>query len=409
MAPDTDNAGQRLHVDDDGDDEDVQASSASVYAVSTYPKVQPAYQVEQPYENGLDGATIDSSRTLYAEDVDYVIACGRQYVGNYYMPVDQEEQTRCYVMHQVYLKLFNLELTTVPLDDPKYILDVGTGIGEWAIGMAEKYPQAEVFGTDIAPIQPTQQVPFNVEFNIENAEEEWVRPANTFDLVHFRSMAGAFSDWRYIYEQTFECLRPGGWIEVLDFDDMFTAQSFVAYYPPESQGHTFFRALQEAERRAGKGGPGLLHHTDPKLLMEVGFVDIEENSYDIGIGARESESYGNFWLFALMTGYEAVAMRLLTQVLGWDEHYVRELCHAVAQETKEIAEDEARPDGFSVTLKVIVGRKPTVPGQWTAKALNENASMELADYTGSGTGSGSGDESTIGSLSKRTIKSDDTA
>lgn len=58
MADDTDDAAQRLHAEDDGDEEHVQASSASVYAASTYPKVQPAYQVEQPYENGLDGATM---------------------------------------------------------------------------------------------------------------------------------------------------------------------------------------------------------------------------------------------------------------------------------------------------------------------------------------------------------------
>jgi len=73
------------------------------------------------------------------------------------MPIDQTEQTRQYVLHQVFLKVFDLELTTVALDQPGYILDIGTGIGEWAIGMAEKYPEAEVFGTDICPIQPTHQ------------------------------------------------------------------------------------------------------------------------------------------------------------------------------------------------------------------------------------------------------------
>lgn len=41
---------------------------------------------------------------------------GRQYCGDYFMPIDQVEQTRQYVIHQVYLKTFNLELTTIPLD-----------------------------------------------------------------------------------------------------------------------------------------------------------------------------------------------------------------------------------------------------------------------------------------------------
>lgn len=347
---------------------------------------------------------------MYAEDVDYVTHCGRQYVSNYFMPIDQEEQTRSYVMHQVYLKLLNLELTTVPLDNPKYILDVGTGIGEWAIGMAEKYSECDVFGTDIAPIQPTHQVPFNVEFNIENAEDEWIRPANTFDMVHFRTMAGAFENWPFIYQQTIECLRPGGWIEIMDFDDMYTSQSFISFYPPDSQGHRYFKALQEALLLAsdrGAGGFGLLHHMDRDLLTETGFVDIQESVFQIGIGERENESYGKFWLFAVMTGFESVSMRLLTKYLGWDEAYVRELCHGVAQETKEIAEDYERPEGFSIGLKVLVGRKPDVDEDWMAKELNENASMK---NTGSSS-TGSGDDSTIGSMSisNRTITSDDTA
>ena len=56
-----------LEVDDDArsgydeeEDEGYQASdhARSVYAMSMYPGVQPAFQVEQPYENGQDSATM---------------------------------------------------------------------------------------------------------------------------------------------------------------------------------------------------------------------------------------------------------------------------------------------------------------------------------------------------------------
>jgi hypothetical protein len=63
--------------------------------------------------------------------------------------------------------------------------------------MGEEYPQAEVIGTDIAKIQPSA-VPPNVFFEIDDAEEEsgWTYPDDNFDLVHFRSMKGAFRDVR---------------------------------------------------------------------------------------------------------------------------------------------------------------------------------------------------------------------
>ncbi|KAK3940506.1 Demethylmenaquinone methyltransferase [Diplogelasinospora grovesii] len=379
-----------LEVDEDEPDE-----TASVYAMSAYPRVSPAFRVEQPYENGnaLDSATIDSSRTLYADDFDFVVEHGRQYCGDYFMPIDPTEQTRQYVIHQVYLKLFNLELTTVPLDNPKYILDIGTGIGEWAIGMAEKHPECEVFGTDIAPIQPTQQVPFNVEFHIENAEDEWIRPADAVDLVHLRNMTGAFSDWRFIYGQAFNCIKPGGWIEIIDFDDYYAYENFLGMYPNGSPAHILVNAVYEAAQMSGR--PRGVEHMSQQLLIDAGFVDIGESKYDLGLGTRENSSFGKFWLFAVVTGIEASCMRLLTRQMGWDEDYVRDLCDKVAHETKMLAEDPARAQRFVVKLRVLVGRKPTVSGQWTAKALNENAKITVNN------GELSGDDSTIGSRAGR--------
>jgi SAM-dependent methyltransferase len=319
---------------------------------------------------------------------------GRQYCGDYFLPIDQTEQTRQYVIHQVYLKLFDLELTTVPLENPRYILDIGTGIGEWAIGMAEKYPQCEVFGTDIAPIQPTHQVPFNIEFHIENAEEEWIRPANTVDLVHFRNMEGAFANWPFVYSQAFACLKPGGWIEVIDWEDFFADKNYLSFFPEGSPPRILINAVLEAAALAGK--PHDSRHLSKDMLMEAGFVDIQETVYDLGIGSRENSSYGKFWLFSIVTGIEPTCLRLLTKYGGWDADEVRQLCDKVARETRLVADDPARVDSFVVKLRVVVARKPTVPGQWSARTLNESAKMR--DY--------SGDESTIG---ERTIRSEETA
>jgi SAM-dependent methyltransferase len=295
------------------------------------------------------------------------------------MPNDVTEQTRQYVIHQVYLKLFDLELTTVPLRDPKYILDVGTGIGEWAIGIAERYPDCEVFGTDIAAIQPTDQVPFNVEFHIEDAEDEWIRPADAFDLVHIRNMAGAFRDWAFIYRQAFACIRPGGYIEVLDFDDHRGYKNFASWFPEGSAVQLMTNAIRQASEMDGR--PKGVAHLDPRCLREAGFVDVRAEQHDIPLGRRENARFGEDWLFACVTGLEAICLRLLTKYLRWEAGYVRGLCDEVAREVKRMAEDPTRAKGFVVKLRVLVGRKPEVgeaaaaatapSGQWTVEGRAE--------------------------------------
>ena len=46
------------------------------------------------------------------------------------------------------------ELHLAPVKDPKWILDLGTGTGIWAIDMADKFPEANVIGTDLWSVPP---------------------------------------------------------------------------------------------------------------------------------------------------------------------------------------------------------------------------------------------------------------
>jgi len=64
--------------------------------------------------------------------------------------------------HHVLTLLLDGKLHRAPIDsDIQKVLDVGTGTGLWAIDFGDTYPNAEVIGTDLSPIQPSW-VPPNV-------------------------------------------------------------------------------------------------------------------------------------------------------------------------------------------------------------------------------------------------------
>jgi SAM-dependent methyltransferase len=283
------------------------------------------------------------------------------------MPNDDDEQVRLQLLNQVYLKIFDGELTTVPLEGPTHILDIGTAVGEWAIDMAEAYPECEVTGTDISNIFE-RRVPQNVYWEIDDAEIEWERPSNYYDLVHLREMTGAFADWEAIYRSAFRCLKPGGWIEVLDFDDRNGMRDLFAYFEHESLLFKLAQDLQEASVLSGR--PRGIEHLEPRLLVNAGYVDVKLTEYSVPLKTQDG-STGKFWLLACLNGMEPVCMRLLTKFKGWSPDNVRLACEMVGEELITLAQDPQRAKTFVVKLRVLTGRKPGNHVRWSTAPLGE--------------------------------------
>ena len=91
-------------------------------------------------------------------------------------------------------------------------MDVGTGTGIWCADFGDEFPNCEVIGTDLSPMQPSW-VPPNVRFEIDNAEDEWTWGENVFDFIHVRTLVGNIKDWDRLYQQAFKALKPGGYLE----------------------------------------------------------------------------------------------------------------------------------------------------------------------------------------------------
>jgi trans-aconitate methyltransferase len=156
------------------------------------------------------------------------------------------------------------------------VLDFGTGTGVWAIDFAEEFPDAEVIGTDLSPIQPSW-FPSNCRFEVDDAESEWLYGNQPFDYIHGRGMTGGIGDWRKLVRQAYNNLQPGGWLELQEHETEIMSDDGT-----HLQAKNFMlwqHKLNEASRVFGK--PFTDYHHHKQRMEEAGFVDVVDDAYKV--------------------------------------------------------------------------------------------------------------------------------
>lgn len=238
----------------------------------------------------LDEAYAESSKSGYltslASDVRRgILENGRLYPSygrhEYGMPVDEQELDRNDLQHAKFLLLLHDRLFLAPIPpSPTRILDVGTGTGIWAIDIGDMYPEAEVIGTDIAPVQPNW-IPHNVQFFLEDAEDAWTFTPSSFSFVFGREITFAVRDWPNFISQAWTALKPGGWLELsathprtqcddgsLDLTKSFLAQTASIYIEiAKAMGASLDAPYLWAEQ-----------------MQAAGFVDVETHRIKMPLG-----------------------------------------------------------------------------------------------------------------------------
>ncbi|KAJ5492785.1 hypothetical protein N7539_001531, partial [Penicillium diatomitis] len=179
--------------------------------------------------------------------------------------------------------------------------------------VADQFPNATVRGVDLFP-PPINWVPPNCLFEVDDVQKPWTWK-EPFDLIHIRQLLGSFTpdEWRDLYQQCFENLVPGGWIEQMEFD--VRVRSDDASLPPNSVlagwGETFISCAARA------GRPLTTQETMRASIESVGFVDVHERLYKVPLGPWPKDQLlkevGLLNLEHWKAGLEGNAMWLLTK------------------------------------------------------------------------------------------------
>lgn len=199
--------------------------------------------------------------------------------GTYPIPNDETEQNREEIKHIAFLEITRGKYYFAPIgDNPQKIIDLGTGMGTWAIEVADMFPSAQVVGCDLSPIQPFW-VPSNVRFIIDDIGDDWAHGDN-WDFVHARQVLPTIKDPARLCEQSFSHIKPGGWIETQDFGAVMKCDDGTLR--EDSMLIEFTTLVTQA--LAPRGINWIVGNDMEEILRNAGFVNIQYKKFKTPIG-----------------------------------------------------------------------------------------------------------------------------
>ncbi|KAK8051313.1 hypothetical protein PG993_002698 [Apiospora rasikravindrae] len=137
--------------------------------------------------------------------------------------------------HEMFSLVFDDRLIFPEITPLRRVLDCGTGTANWAVEVARREPQCQVYGVDVSTEMMPMYGYYPINLHLEQADlnegsmvlnmRSLAYHDNTFDLVHSRLLAGGINTerWPSYLRDLYRVLVPGGWVQMVEI--YFNAQS----------------------------------------------------------------------------------------------------------------------------------------------------------------------------------------
>ncbi|KAF5377385.1 hypothetical protein D9757_009706 [Collybiopsis confluens] len=213
----------------------------------------------------------------------------------YLLPADKVETERLNIQHGTIVKAFGNKLSLIPIDliSGDRVLESAAGTGIWALEFFESNKKngvlLDIQCSDISDRQFLGSPSPNIHFSLHSVTDFPAGWSDTFTFAHQRFIVGALTEtlWRQAVGELFRVLSPGGWLELVEMD----LQNWLFDVGPSSNKLRSIMMTLYAESGVIVDLPDYL----PRLLKEVGFLDVQCEVRAVPLGSKQgyrSEEFG---------------------------------------------------------------------------------------------------------------------
>ncbi|KAL4866676.1 hypothetical protein BDV12DRAFT_198898 [Aspergillus spectabilis] len=255
------------------------------------------------------------------------------------------------LQHQLFHLTLDGKLHLSPISKiDQSVLDIATGDATWVHAFAEGNPSASIVANDPSSIQNTIPPGISIFPDTSDANEPW-NYNRQFDFIHCRQHHRRLNE-RRLFEQAFNNLAPGGWLEMQELSNPVTSDDGTL--SPSDPLAKWGRLLIEASDKINRPVDNPTKYET--WMRDAGFVNCQTVVFKWPTNPWPKDERGKMmglWnLFNVLQRFEEFSMALLVKVLGWDGEDARGFLGEVRAELRDGGVHAYWP------VYVVYGQKP---------------------------------------------------
>lgn len=159
-------------------------------------------------------------------------------------------------------------------------------------------------------------------------------------------MGGAISDWKRLFKQVYNNLKPGGWFEMQEYAAWLYSKSD----PSLSRIPHVKKWIEDINAASSQFGREIdMAHRQKELMEEAGFVDVQQVPFSLPVGTwakgKKAKELGVCNQEVVLEGVDAFTVSLFTRVLGWQKEECEVLmahCSKLLDPRNDLSVEEKR-------------------------------------------------------------------